>query len=181
MPVMERGREALDDPSESWKRVRTEDGRIQLAVAEMLEELDTLLAARKPEIDPDFPLMLSAGERRSFTANTILRDPGWRKKDPSGALRVSPQDAERLGLSEGHAAVLATARGKVEVIVEVNETMMEGHVSLPNGLGVDYPDEAGDRAATGASVNELTSAEDRDPFAGTPWHKSVPAHLEPVG
>ena len=170
-----------DDPSESWKRVRTEDGRIQLAVAEMLEELDTLLAARKPEIDPDFPLMLSAGERRSFTANTIFRDPGWRKKDPSGALRVSPQDAERLGLSEGHAAVLATARGKVEVIVEVNETMMEGHVSLPNGLGVDYPDEAGDRAATGASVNELTSAKDRDPFAGTPWHKSVPAHLEPVG
>ena len=31
-----------------------------------------------PGEDPDWPFLLSAGERRSFTANTILRDPAWR-------------------------------------------------------------------------------------------------------
>jgi formate dehydrogenase len=28
--------------------------------------------------------------------------------------------------------------------------------------------------------NELTAAEDRDPFVGTPWHKHVPACVERV-
>jgi hypothetical protein len=27
-------------------------------------------------------------------------------------------------------------------------------------------------------VNELTDANDRDPFAGTPWHKHVPVRIE---
>ncbi len=54
--------------------------------------------------------------------------------------------------------------------------MQRGHVSLPNGLGVDYPGDG----VTGAAPNELTASEDRDPYAGTPWHKHVPARLEAV-
>ncbi|MEV6715245.1 hypothetical protein AB0M48_24780 [Lentzea sp. NPDC051208] len=34
---------------------------------------------------------------------------------------------------------------------------------------------------TGVAPNELTAAEDRDEWAGTPWHKHVPARLEPLG
>ena len=63
-----------------------------------------------PGDDPNWPFLLSAGERRSFTANTILRDPAWRKRDPDGALRLAPIDAERLGLSDGDNARLTTAR-----------------------------------------------------------------------
>ena len=33
---------------------------------------------------------------------------------------------------------------------------------------------------TGVAPNELTSAADRDPYAGTPWHKHVPASLTPI-
>ena len=64
-----------------------------------------------PAADPDFPFVLSAGERRSSTANTIFRDPGWRKKDPIGALRLSPSDADALGLAEGDAARVTTTPG----------------------------------------------------------------------
>jgi formate dehydrogenase len=53
-------------------------------------------------------------------------------------------------------------------------------VSLPNGLGVDYPDELGRPSVTGVVPNELTASEDRDAFAGTPWHKHVPARVEAV-
>ena len=45
--------------------------------------------------------MLSAGERRASTANTIFRDPTWRKRDADGALRVSVEDAGVLGLESG--------------------------------------------------------------------------------
>jgi anaerobic selenocysteine-containing dehydrogenase len=167
-----------DRYSESWSRLRTDDGRIHLDIPELLAELDDLAGAGVPEPDPHYPLMLSAGERRSFTANTIMRDPSWRRKDPSGALRVSVEDADRLGLSEGDRGLLTTKRGRTEVMIEVTDTMISGHISLPNGLGVDYPDDEGDRSIIGVTTNELTSTEDRDPIAGTPWHKSVPARLE---
>jgi len=122
--------------------------------------------------------VLSAGERRSSTANTIFRDPAWRKRDAQGALRLSPQDAARLGLETGARARITTARGSAEAVVEVSEAMLAGHVSLPNGLGVDYPGEDGTPVRTGVALNELTSLEWRDPLAGTPWHKHVPARVE---
>jgi anaerobic selenocysteine-containing dehydrogenase len=68
--------------------------------------------------------------------------------------------------------------GRAEVLVELSDRMMRGHVSLPNGLGLYYPDEDGETKLTGVAPNELTSLEDRDKFAGTPWHKSVPVSIE---
>jgi formate dehydrogenase len=65
-------------------------------------------------------------------------------------------------------------------VVEVSDVMQDGHVSLPNGLGLDHPAEDGSLVVTGAAPNELTSSEDRDPIAGTPWHKHVRARVERV-
>ena len=57
--------------------------------------------------------------------------------------------------------------------------MRDGHVSLPNGFGLDaWPGDAGD--SVGIAPNELTSTDDRDWFAGTPFHKHVRARVEPV-
>ena len=89
-------------------------------------------------------------------------------------------DATRLGRADGAAARVTTTRGSVTVAVEVSDTMQPGHVSLPNGLGVDYPDASGAPAVTGTAPNELTASEDREWFAGTPWHKHVPARVEPA-
>ena len=168
----------VDEYEDSWRRVRTEDGRFHLAIPELLDELATL--DEPPAADPAYPFVLSAGERRSFTANTIFRDPTWRKRDPGGALRLHPADAARIGVADGGRARLTTKRGTVEVLVELSELMQPGHISLPNGMGVDYPGEDGVVAA-GVAPNELTAGEDRDWLAGTPWHKHVPARLEAVG
>ena len=155
-----------------WQRVRTADGRIQLAVPELLEEL-AALDADTPVTDGDYPLVLSAGERRSFTANTIMRDPSWRKRDAAGALRVHPDDAAHAGVADGDRARIVTRRGTAEVVIELADIMQPGHVSLPNGMGLDD-----DTGRTGTAPNELTAAGDRDWVAGTPWHKHVPARLE---
>ena len=58
--------------------------------------------------------------------------------------------------------------------------MLPGHISLPNGQGVDYPDASGRPVLTGVPVNELTATGWRDPLAATPWHKHVPARVEAV-
>ena len=102
----------VDDYDETWRRLETADGRISLAIPMLLDELGSLADEPAPlAADADFPFVLSAGERRSSTANTIYRDPAWRKKDTQGALRIAPSDADSLGLADGDRARVRTAPG----------------------------------------------------------------------
>ena len=172
---------AVDEWSSVLDRLGTPDKLIQLALPDLLADLDALATEPAAAPDADFPLVLSAGERRSFTANTIVRDPTWRKKDADGALRMSPADAAALSVVTGDRVRLVTPSGAALVAVEVTDTLQPGHMSLPNGLGLDYPDEGGDMALTGVAPNELTALADQDPYVGTPWHKHVPARVERVG
>ena len=169
---------SVDVDDDNWTRVRTPGGTLDLANEQMVAALVALSTEQAPGRDEAFPFVLSAGERRSFTANTIIRDPAWRKRDEGGALRVSPADASALGLADGDKARLTTKRASVTVTVAISDMMRPGHISLPNGFGLTRtPSDA----PVGVSPNELTSSDHRDPIAGTPYHKHVPARLEPVG
>ena len=169
-----------DEWDQTWRRIKTHDGLVHLEIPDLLDELASMRDDTPPGDDPQWPFLLSAGERRSFTANTIIRDPEWRKKDADGALRISSRDAAALGITTGGYARVTTKRASAVVSVSVDDAMQPGHVSLPNGLGVDHPDDD-ERIRTGVAPNELTASEDRDPWVGTPWHKSIPARLEAVG
>jgi len=163
---------AVDEWSEVLRRIRTPDRKLHLLLPDLMAALEAALAASET-VDVEFPFVLSAGERRSFTANTIIRDPDWRKKDPGGALRIHPDDAASLGVATGGLLRLTTRRDSLLVAVELSDTLQRGHLSLPNGLGLAY-----EATITGVAPNELTSTRERDPFVGTPWHKRVPARLE---
>jgi anaerobic selenocysteine-containing dehydrogenase len=170
-----------DDWDTLWQRVRTPGGRIQLAIPELLGDLADLNGRPAPVADGDWPFVLSAGERRAFTANTIIRDPAWRRRGAEGALRMSRADAERLSLAPGDRVRVTTRAGSAEVPVEPTDRMQPGHVALPNGLGLtpattSAPANTGSPA--GIATNELTSADHRDPWMGTPLHKHIPARVE---
>ena len=171
---------ARSDYEESWNAVRRPEGRINMAIPELLEEAEKLqegpLAA-----DPDYPLILSAGERRSDTSNTIIRNAGWHQKGLYAGLRISPHDAAALGCEDGDALRLSTRRGVADVQVEISDMMSPGHISLPNGTGIDYGGQDGEIRQLGVAPNELTDSMSRDFLAGTPWHKHVPARLEKLG
>jgi formylmethanofuran dehydrogenase subunit D len=171
---------STDDYDETMRRILTPDGRINLVIPELLDEFDRLADEDAPtRPDDEFPFVLSAGERRSSTANTIYRDPSWRKLDKQGALRMSPTDARGLGLTDGDRARVSTKRGAAVATVEITDIMRDGHVSLPNGFGLDaWPADGAD--SVGIAPNELTSTKDRDWFAGTPFHKHVRANIERV-
>ena len=97
----------------------------------------------------------------------------------SWTVRAAPTPGARAADGDGDTAKLTTKRASVAVTVAVDDTVRSGHVSLPNGLGLDHV-ESGARYQTGVAPNELTASEDRDPWAGTPWHKTVPARLDRV-
>ena len=168
-----------DPYEETWKRVETADGRVNLVVPELLAELATLRpGATEDEHDPEFPFVLAAGERRSSTANTIFRDTGWSLRDDGGALRIHPADAARLGVQTGERVRIVTRRGRALATVATTDTLRPGHITLPNGRGLWSGE--GEAITAGTPPNELTSGADRDPITGTPWHKHVRARLELV-
>jgi anaerobic selenocysteine-containing dehydrogenase len=96
-------------------------------------------------------------------------------------LRLSPADAASLGCKTGDTLKLSTRRGSASVIAEVTPIMQPGHISLPNGQGIDYRSPEGRTVRAGVAPNELTDVAARDFLAGTPWHKHVPARLELEG
>ena len=163
--------------SDSWNAVKLPDHKINLNIKEMLDELATI-DTKLPPHRPDYPYILSAGERRPDTSNTSVRNPEWLKKGDFGVLRIHPADATALGCTDGDWIQLRTQRGTAQAPIEVTDELQPGHVSLPNGHGLDYTRADGTLDRRGVSLNELTNTTDRDPFAGTPWHKYVPVHLE---
>ncbi|MBS1807198.1 MAG: molybdopterin-dependent oxidoreductase [Acidobacteria bacterium] len=170
---------SVNEYEEAWNFVRHKDHRIHLEIPEMLAELREL-CADEPERTADYPFVLMAGERRSYNANTIYRDPAWRKDDPDGALRIHPDDAALMSIDNGGWVQCESKGGAVIARVEITDTVLPGVVTLPHGYGLEYPDENSIRKLTGVNINELTSVEDCDALAGTPWHKHIPVRLSLV-
>lgn len=158
------------------------DHKIALEIPEMLAEIRSLTQTPSRLTTPQLPIVLSVGERRAYTANDIFRDPSWRKRDANGALRVSVEDAQALGLADGCLARITTAAGSAEATVEVTETMLAGHAALPNGFGLDYTGDDGRTVVAGVAPNALTSTRWRDPYDRHPRVRSVGvAHVVHLG
>src|SRR5438552_990573 len=150
------------------------DGKIRLAPEAMLPEIRRAIATA-PAADPHFPFVLAAGLRTRWTANTIQRDPAWRKgKGPHCALNLSPDDARTIGVRNGDPVPVSTRRGRVTLPAQVDAKLMAGHVWMPNGFGMV----SADGTVQGANQNELTDVTDRDPFTGIPHHRHVRCRVE---
>ena len=162
--------------TQQWRKP---SGTLEPAMTEMLQEWTTLHDFKLPTRSAEFPLLLVAGERRLYTANTAIRDPAWMKSNNPASLAIHPADASVCRVQDAATARLVTRRGAAEVQLHFDDCMKRGTISLPNGLGLSYPDASGNVVTFGVAPNELTDIEDRDPWVGTPWHKHVRARLEP--
>lgn len=160
-----------------WSLIRHPDGKIHLAIDDMLQEIAQLA---DEQTATERPLVLMAGERRSYNANTILRAPEWRKKDTEGCLKIHPDDALRLGFGQGDLVLCQSDRGAVRVRLELNDEVLPGVVSLPHGYGMTGEPGRDEVERHGPAINMLTSSDHCDNLAKTPFHKHVPVQLVAV-
>ena len=95
----------VDEYEDDFGYIAHPDKRIALEIPELLDGAPR--AARRPPgaHERDFPVVLSVGERRSYTANDIIRNPGWRKRDPTGPCA----SARRTPRGSGSATAAAPA------------------------------------------------------------------------
>ena len=167
---------SVHEYEDTWSFIKHGDGKIRLAIPRLIEEIRQLAPA---EIDPDYPLVLQAGERRSYNANTIYRETSWRKQDQEGSLKVHPQDAERLGLADGCRAWCESPRASVCARVAVTDEIRPGLVSLPHGYGM-YEGPGSAEARNGPAINFLTASDSCDSLSKVPFHKHVRVRVRPV-
>jgi anaerobic selenocysteine-containing dehydrogenase len=165
---------SVNDYEDVWSLVKHPDQRIKLHIPEMLTAIRELPAETDPAAG--YPFILMAGERRSYNANQIIRGPAWRKVDHDGALRIHPEDASRLGLTEGGKATCRSAQGQLDVAVELDDCVRRGTATLPHGYGQRFRDSA----PIGPQLNRLTAGAHCEPLTRTPFHKYVPVHIEPA-
>ncbi len=156
-----------------WHFIKNKDKKIHLKIDRALDELRNLKNAE--DLMEGYPFILMAGERRAYNANQIFRNPQWRKIDKHGALRIHPQDAEKLDLCEGDTVRVMSKNGQQDVIIDIDDSVRVGMVTLPHGYGNKYKGEQ-----NGPALNELTLGNHCDPFTKTPYHKYVPVKLEKV-
>lgn len=159
---------------DTWSFLKTKDHRIHLSIPEMLDELRALKS--EVMLGADYPFILMAGERRSYNANQIYRDPTWRKVDPHGAMRMHPEDASKLELVDGSRATCESAGGQINVVIEIDDAVRRGMVTLPHGYGMRYKGSE----PIGPQINMLTSGTHCDAFSRTPFHKYVPVHIHKI-
>jgi anaerobic selenocysteine-containing dehydrogenase len=167
---------------DTFSFIRHPDGKIHLAIEEMFQGMDELRSEAQagPRAPSEYPFLLSAGERRSSNATTNYRNPGWRKTDQQGAMRVNPGDASRLGISDGEKVLCESRTGSILATVRIDDTVQSGALSLPHGFGLKYTAETGERIPHGPAVNQLTAVDHCDPLTKVPYHKNTPVRLRKI-
>jgi len=166
---------ARQDPATNLEdNIGYDDGLIRLAPAPMVEELQRALNDGDDE-DKDYPIVLAGGLRTRWTANTIQRDPAWRRgKGPHCPVNISAEDAQSLGLRQGDRVRVETRRASLELPAVVDENLRSGHAWIPNGFGTLYSDSIeGPVEVVGVNCNELMDISERDPITGIPHTKAL--------
>ncbi|UQX00449.1 molybdopterin oxidoreductase family protein [Streptomyces sp. RerS4] len=159
--------------------LKTRSGRIELLPNPIAAELPGLRAAIAGR-----PAALVLVGRRHLRSNN-----SWMHNVPAlvggsnrCTLQVHPQDADRLGLTDGGRARISSDGGSLDVPVEVTDAVRTGVVSLPHGWGHDRE---GTRltvagAAPGVNVNQLLDGTRLDRLSGTAVLNGFPVTLAPL-
>jgi anaerobic selenocysteine-containing dehydrogenase len=159
--------------------LRTPSGTIELlppAIAADLARLGAALATPPPEL-------VLVGRRDLRSNNSWMHNLQPLVKGPRRCtLQVHPEDAARLGLSDGGSARVASRVGALIAPVEVTDRVMPGVVCLPHGWGHDLDGASLTvaRAHAGVNSNLLTDGAALDPLSGNAVLNGIPVSVTPA-
>ncbi|MFF8291679.1 molybdopterin oxidoreductase family protein [Streptomyces sp. NPDC016309] len=162
--------------------LKTRSGRVELLpdpIAADLPRLRAFLHAAPPADDT----LLLVGRRHLRSNNSWMHNvPTLNGGTNTCTLQVHPDDAARLGLTDGTPARVKGEGGELRVPVEVTDTVRRGVVSLPHGWGHDRPGTRTTVASTrpGVNVNQLLDGTRLDPLSGTAVLNGFPVQVSPA-
>ena len=170
----------VDDYDETWRRLAHPDGRVHLAIPELLEELAGAARTSRPR----------AADRRRSRSCCRPASAARRRPTPSSATRLAqegprrrpahaPRRRRRASASaDGGRVRVTTKRGSVDGDRRDHRHAAAGPRQPAQRPRPVLPRRRRRPVVHGVAPNELTSTDDRDWLAGTPHHKHVRARVE---
>jgi anaerobic selenocysteine-containing dehydrogenase len=164
------------------QRVRTADGRVDLAPPELVADLPRVILwidAQRARSNGNGLVLI--GRRHLRSNNSWMHNCDSLTRGPDRtALFINTRDARRLGIAAGARVRVKARTGVVEVAAQPTEDIMEGVVSLPHGFGHAGCDtlRVASKSAPGVNINALTDADRVEPIIGTSILNGVPVEVE---
>jgi anaerobic selenocysteine-containing dehydrogenase len=160
--------------------LRTPSGRIELSppqfIADLIRLEDSISA-----YDPS--QMLLVGRRELKSNNSWMHNIAVLTKGSLACTaQLHPDDADRMGASTGDHVRITSRVGRIEIPVEVTDTVSRGVVSVPHGWGHDMAGTRMDVARRKAGVNSNILSDDKamDPLSGNSVLSAIPVTVELV-
>lgn len=158
--------------------LKTPSGKVELAPAPLVDDVDRLRAAMRQPRDSAIVLI---GRRHIRSNNSWMHNlPTLAKGQQRCTLQIHPSDAARLQLGP-HARVRSRV-GTVDALVEITDAIGPGVVSLPHGWGHDDPEAIANIAGRqpGVNSNALADPVELDPLSGTAILNGIPVDITPI-
>jgi anaerobic selenocysteine-containing dehydrogenase len=156
--------------------LRTASGKIELAPEPIVADLERL----RSSLDRSNGGMVLIGRRQLRSNNSWMHNLSALVKGKDRCtMHIHPDDAERLGLSDGAHAVVRSSTGEVDAPVEVTDAIMPGVVSIPHGWGHDAPGVRMRVASEHAGVNSNVLSDESliDPLSGNAVLNGIPVEV----
>jgi anaerobic selenocysteine-containing dehydrogenase len=156
--------------------INTASGRIELGPQVMVDDLPRLQAHMA---SPTQETVL-IGRRVLRASNSFMHNLPITTKGPDACtLQIAPQDAARIGVSDGDNVLVRSRVGEVVARAEVTPDLMAGVVSLPHGYGHAAPDTrlSVANARPGVNINALTDDQIYDEASGCAVFFGVPVAI----
>jgi anaerobic selenocysteine-containing dehydrogenase len=154
--------------------LRTPSGRIEAFPAEIRSDIERLHASLEREWSD---AMVLVGRRHVRSNNSWMHNIKVLTKGRNRCtLQIHPDDADRLGLTDGSPATVTSRVGEVSIDVEITDGIRPGVVSIPHGFGQNLP---GVRLRVaqeyrGVNTNVLTDEQFYDEISGNIALNGVP-------
>ena len=140
------------------ERMVTDDGRVDLAPAVMLDEASRVLEASFEREKREAGRMKLITKRHVTTHNSWMHDHEPFVRKGTNHLYLHPDDAERLGLEAGAMADVTSSVSTVRLPVALSPDLMPGTCALPHGWGHQHATKLRVASRTrGVNVNLLAA------------------------
>ena len=157
-------------------RIFTVHGKIELAPTLLVGDRPRLLAA----LDESHDGLTLIGRRHLRSNNSWMHNSERLVKGPPRCtLLMHPSDAEVRSLSDGERVNVCSGAGSVAALLELDDGIMPGVVSLPHGWGhkAKGAEMRVANATEGPSANDVTVASGVDALTGTSILNGVPVEV----
>lgn len=169
------------------KRVVTDDGKVHLAPALLMEDsqrLDAIFAAEQARYARGELRLISKrmhSTHNSWTQNIAELTNG--EMGQTNYLYLHPEDADRLGLADKSAADIHSATATIRLPVKLLDSLMPGTVAIPHGWGHQHAKGLGIASRLGGANVNLLAADGPDAVEGVSGMAhltGIPVRVEPA-